>query len=344
MAEKGTSQASESGKTDLMLNSQEDGDVDFRSGPIGSEGDEIAADGDVETDVAIEAILNELDPSLDQDFADLVNPAPEEVAASGDGEIEEDEDLDVAESLEEEGASTNQGRFWQRWLRFHKEQLHRGILGLKNWTFFVLTWSSAQVRRIPSYIQSGTAKTKDQVNAVKMTWLSLSRAKKYIFLALLVTLGLLVGTLLKILSTGIVHPPDAYLLGDFRTVADRIYSYGDDATFEEYYSTLRLPEYIVLLEKIVVNLKPSASSSSNPMGTFQFYIEGTKREAAIEIKDREKEFLDVVQRVVEEIPYDDLRTVRGKKKLKVNIRNALNDLINNGRIRRVYIKHFITKP
>jgi flagellar basal body-associated protein FliL len=217
-------------------------------------------------------------------------------------------------------------------------------LGLKNWTFFVLTWSSAQVRRIPSYIQSGTAKTKDQVNAVKMTWLSLSRAKKYIFLALLVTLGLLVGTLLKILSTGIVHPPDAYLLGDFRTVADRIYSYGDDATFEEYYSTLRLPEYIVLLEKIVVNLKPSASSSSNPMGTFQFYIEGTKREAAIEIKDREKEFLDVVQRVVEEIPYDDLRTVRGKKKLKVNIRNALNDLINNGRIRRVYIKHFITKP
>jgi flagellar basal body-associated protein FliL len=100
-------------------------------------------------------------------------------------------------------------------------------------------------------------------------------------------------------------------------------------------------EYYVLLKKAVVNLRPSESSGPNPMGAFEVYVGVDTQDTAIEVKDRERELVDVFQRALEGFSYDDSITMVGKSRMKEVIRDRINAILNQGRVFHIYFNSFI---
>lgn len=100
-------------------------------------------------------------------------------------------------------------------------------------------------------------------------------------------------------------------------------------------------EFQLLLSKMIVNLTPSASIP-NPMGAFEFYLGLDSNETAIEIKDREKEILDLTQRTIEEFTYEEVMNPTSQLRIKARIRDNINQILNQGRVQKVYVKTLIT--
>ena len=126
--------------------------------------------------------------------------------------------------------------------------------------------------------------------------------------------------------------------------ADQSWEYPADEQMDDFYSSMRHPENVVLLERLVVNVRPSENSGPNPMGFFEFYIEASSDAAAIEINDRKAEVKDAMQRTIEDITYDDLVTTPGKNKLKLVLRKNINVVLTKGRVRKIFFKSIVVKP
>lgn len=104
------------------------------------------------------------------------------------------------------------------------------------------------------------------------------------------------------------------------------------------------PQFVVLLDKVVVNLQPSENSTRNPMVAMRLYFESNTRQGAIEIKDREKEARDLTQRVLETFTYDQIVSARGKLEFKEQLRRELTAIMNTGIVKNVYIDEILIKP
>ncbi|MCB9026205.1 MAG: flagellar basal body-associated FliL family protein [Bdellovibrionaceae bacterium] len=126
-------------------------------------------------------------------------------------------------------------------------------------------------------------------------------------------------------------------------VADKVEVLPEKAEFKYLYRAFPQPEHIVQLDKLVVNLKRE-NIHSTPMAAIEFFVELDSKETAIEIKDREKQVLDVVQRAVEEFTYRELTSHAGVIKMKSQVRSVINDVLNQGRVNKVYQKTMILKP
>lgn len=133
------------------------------------------------------------------------------------------------------------------------------------------------------------------------------------------------------------------LYSSLEQVADKVEILPDKAEFKYLYRAFPQPEYIVQLDKLVVSLKRE-NNYSTPMAAIEFYVELDSKETAIEIKDREKQVLDVVQRAVEEFTYRELTSHAGVIKMKSEVRSVINDVLNQGRVNKVYQKTMILKP
>lgn len=132
-------------------------------------------------------------------------------------------------------------------------------------------------------------------------------------------------------------------LTSFAEVADRSFKINEGDSFEDFDNPLRHPDFVVLIERLVVNLRPSETNES-PMGMFEFYVEASSQEGAIEVNERQKEVRDLMARTLEVTSYDDLATAEGKEKAKLNLRRELNSILTQGRVRRVFFKTIILKP
>jgi flagellar basal body-associated protein FliL len=126
--------------------------------------------------------------------------------------------------------------------------------------------------------------------------------------------------------------------------ADQSWNYDEKEPVDDFFSSIRHPEHIVLLERLVVNVKSSEGSGPNPMGFFEFYIEASTEDAAIEINDRKAEVKDAMQRTIEGITYDELVTPAGKNKLKLILRKNINSVLTKGRVRKLFFKSVVIKP
>ena len=154
---------------------------------------------------------------------------------------------------------------------------------------------------------------------------------------------ILLGYLLS--QFGQIFPnPKESLITSLDVVANKVVSYEEGIEMEDFNSPLRHQDNTVLFKRFIVSIKRSQQSGTNPMMFFDMYFEGTSNDTAIEMKDREKEVRDRVQRTAEKITFDEIESVEGKKKLKLNIRKDLNAILNNGRVRAVYFRTIIIKP
>ncbi len=135
-------------------------------------------------------------------------------------------------------------------------------------------------------------------------------------------------------------------VANFADYADGVFTYGPEGPFEDFNDPLLHPEFVILIERIVVNLARSeeARDSDNPMAAFELYLQTDNQEAAIEIKDRTVEIKDSLSRAVERMTYLDLAGEEGKAKLKLLIRRDLNGVLTKGKVRRVFFKTIVLNP
>ncbi len=113
---------------------------------------------------------------------------------------------------------------------------------------------------------------------------------------------------------------------------------------EGFYDSIRHPQNVFQLNKMVVNLRKSPKSGPTPMGAFQFYVDASSKETLVEIKDREVELRDLIQRSLEELNYDEIANSYGKTNVRDRVKDVLNGNLTTGRIRKVMLANLILKP
>src|SRR5690606_28930606 len=100
----------------------------------------------------------------------------------------------------------------------------------------------------------------------------------------------------------------------------------------------RASQNLMILSRMTVNLQVSSGSGPNPMGSFEFFIEGNSPDVMVEIKDREHEVRDFCQRTIEEMTYDQMESVDGKQLLQEKLRRGVNRILTKGQIRKIFYK------
>lgn len=130
------------------------------------------------------------------------------------------------------------------------------------------------------------------------------------------------------------------LIHSFAAKVDKTYSV-KQSDMIPFFDAFPEVEFQLLLSKMIVNLTPSAGIP-NPMGAFEFYLGLDANETAIEIKDREKEVIDITQRTLEEFTYEEVNSQLGITRVKSRIRDNINQILNQGRVQKVYVKTLIT--
>lgn len=128
------------------------------------------------------------------------------------------------------------------------------------------------------------------------------------------------------------------------TVADQKYSYAPDTKVIRYSNDLLAPQHFVLINKIVVNIKPGKLSTANPMVAFDLYVRTDNEAASVEIRDREKQIQDHLQRFCEDLSYDQVQSEEGKVSWKNRMKRELNLVLTTGRVKEVFFKTLLVKP
>lgn len=119
----------------------------------------------------------------------------------------------------------------------------------------------------------------------------------------------------------------------------------DPATEREvFYDSFRAAQNIFVIQRMIVNLRPSSQSGSNPMAMAEIFVEGISPDVIVEIKDREIEFKDAMLRTMEDFSYDELISESGKRALTERLGREADRLATQGRVRRVYLRNFVIKP
>ena len=133
------------------------------------------------------------------------------------------------------------------------------------------------------------------------------------------------------------------ILASLADQAEWVEIYDPKEGVESFYSAFPQERHEFLFRRMKVNLK-AANESSNPMGAFEVIVALDSKDTAIEIRDREVEFFDSLQRVFEEETFNDLESDLGKGKLKGRVKRELNQKLTQGWVKEVSFKTFILKP
>jgi flagellar basal body-associated protein FliL len=166
----------------------------------------------------------------------------------------------------------------------------------------------------------------------------------------LAVMGALVATLLamwivlRMLEGHLLPPSQRPWIGAMSDIADQKFSIEAGANFEDFNDPLLHPEFIVLLERVIVNLARTPESRGVPMAMVDLFLQSDRRETAVELKDREIEVRDAVARAIEGLSYPELAEEAGKTKMKLLVRRDLNNILSQGKVRRVYIKTIVLNP
>jgi len=298
----------------------------------------------------LDKILNEQDPSFTQNMNSLANDLSAKdqtldvqgmnIDQSLLGIVDKDEEVTSSVSApanaQKDGLST-------KVLKSVNDKALATVGNITDATVHSAQYVMQSALSIPERIRQQRLKMQAAISNFLKWFKALSSIQK-INLLLFVVVSLIMVVLMgrTIRGERLVHPAESPLLKSFEQVANRIEILKTDEPMEQFDSPLRNPEYVVLYKKMFVNLK-STTQNRNPMAAFEIFIEANSQESAIELKDRERQFKDVIARIFEAMPYDEIITAEGKNKLKLIIRRDLNQVINKGRVKKVYFKTLFYK-
>lgn len=160
-----------------------------------------------------------------------------------------------------------------------------------------------------------------------------------------IALGVFTGLFIfRSMTSGVIKINDDLFLPSLEKVADSSTTYDPVNETEPFYENLRVSNNLLLITRMVVNIKQSPNSGPNPMGAFEFYVEGSTPEVVVEAKDREVEIRDRMQRALEEMTFDMVDSAEGKEFMLERLKKEVNVLLTTGKIKRIFIKTAIIKP
>jgi len=125
--------------------------------------------------------------------------------------------------------------------------------------------------------------------------------------------------------------------------ADHVETYDPADGAESFYAAFPQEIHEFLFKKMKVNLRRT-SENPLPMGAFEVVVGVDSKDTAVELRDREVEFHDQLQRLFEEESVSELDSENGKKILKGRIKKELNGKLTQGWIKEVHFKTFVLKP
>ncbi|MBV2167938.1 MAG: flagellar basal body-associated FliL family protein [Bdellovibrio sp.] len=212
-------------------------------------------------------------------------------------------------------------------------------------------WKEQAIYRIKNagplllrYLGEQAAKSKAKIGVGFDAFKAFSVVKKLSFVGLIAATGA-AGYLFYRLGTHGLMPQDGDLfIGSLADWSQNKYQYDPKNEMESFYESTRTAQNVLVMKKMVVNLRRSSESGQNPMGAFEFYVEGTASEVVVEIKDREPEIEDLFLRTIEEMTFDQVSSGEGKRLLCDRLRKEVNKVLTKGYVRRVFIKTAIIKP
>lgn len=147
-----------------------------------------------------------------------------------------------------------------------------------------------------------------------------------------------------VVNSRLLYKESYKFFGSIAEVASYSFIYNSESEAEAFYASPRVKTYSFQLRPIVINMKRNPGSKRNPMGFFEFVLDGSSGDVLVEVKTRETEILDIVQRVVEAMKYEELDSQEGKLMLKEALRKELNKILIEGSLRKVQIQSIIIKP
>ncbi|WII73471.1 flagellar basal body-associated FliL family protein [Bdellovibrio sp. 22V] len=176
------------------------------------------------------------------------------------------------------------------------------------------------------------------------TFKSFTLVKKLAFFGLILVTAASVFVLYRVSTKGLLPHQEDLFISSMADWAQQKYTYDPKTEVESFYESTRASQNILVLKKMVVNLRRSSESGPNPMGAFEFYVEGAASEVVVEIKDREPEVEDLFLRTIEDMTFDQVASGEGKQLLCERLRKEVNKILTKGYVRRVFIKTAIVKP
>ncbi|MGZ3743289.1 MAG: flagellar basal body-associated FliL family protein [Pseudobdellovibrionaceae bacterium] len=193
-------------------------------------------------------------------------------------------------------------------------------------------------------IKSGTARTLEFAKGRITSFKNLTRGLKVVAVCLILAGILTLAFIYQSIVKGVFPEEKEYLMASLEEWAAQSYQLDAETEMDSFYDSPRSIQNIMSLPKMVVNLHPSPTSGPNPMAAVEFFLEGQSAEAVVEVKDREIEIRDLLQRTMEEMTYAEMESVEGKQQLTEKLRQALNTHLTKGKIRRVFFKEAVVKP
>lgn len=194
-----------------------------------------------------------------------------------------------------------------------------------------------------SSLKNGIHNKLEAISEARRDFRYLSWQMKLAFFCIILLMGGTAFYMYRSLTHGWVRENEELFMRSLEKVASHVEEYESEDT-EPFYENLRTSSNMLLLPKMVVNIKPSAKSSRNPMAAFEVYVEGVIPEVVVEVKDREIEIRDLTQRVVEGFSFDQLDTPEGKRLMSEKLIKEINPVLTTGKLKKIWIKTIILKP
>ena len=306
--------------------------IDSHSSPDHGHGD----DHDSHGDGGVDALFAIEDPA----FAASMGELHAQVEADSKNSHAEIEVLDLTEK-----AATRWGRI-KASLRLRLERWQLRIGSLKKLAHSFKVWAIHAFHVTKKFVieksKLGAKVSAAGLKAAIYWFKSLPLKSKLLVFAVIIMGTVSVMTLKIVLKGNVLPTLEMRYLKSFADIADAAFKFDSKEEMEDFTDPFFHPEHVMLIDKIVVNLH-AEPGRPNPMGLFEFYIESSSDEGAIEIKDREGEVRDVISRALEQMDYDELVTAGGKNHVKIVLRRALNQFLTKGRVLRVYFRNVVLK-
>ena len=247
-------------------------------------------------------------------------------------EISADKSLGFAEiEIEKQRANiTHRLRqwIWSHWIRLISLSVD-SVTGL---FFFVL-----------KKIKKSAVESKDSLKLSLERFQALSKKSQMIFVALVVSSVSTVTGLGILFKSKRLFKVDNRFIINMEELSKERYEYVEKSEKEPFFENIRATPNIFLIQKSVINLRPSAESP-NPMAAFDLLVEGYTAEVINEIKLREGHFRDLIHSLSSQYTFEEVASPEGKKDICAAILTMLNKNLRNGQIKSVRFKTIILKP
>lgn len=275
--------------------------------------------------------LDRLIADQDPDFRESMAA----VAAESAGQDANIELLDLDQLLAEHEAKS----FRARLRRTYRKAL-TFLIGLRTTLIHFFT------DEFPTFLRSLAARIKSGVATLREAWRQFGFKPLRFRLMVFGFAGLCAAsvTIIWFLVSRGLPEPDRLFMQSIEELAESAVEYDPATQQEAFYDSVRAAQNVLIIPKLVVNLKRSAGSGANPMMAADFYVEGNSPDVVIEIKARETEFRDAFARSLEEFNADELDTAGGKTRMLERLAREANRLATKGRVRKVLLKTFVLKP